>query len=95
MADFGPEGNRHFAQYKDVLTTSVRAGTKKLEDQVVDKPEFWIEVTSGMSGYFAVMLWNGSGFPEPWDTGMGRYRTSAQAEVEARQWAAEEELEFR
>ena len=72
MADFGEEGNRAFARYKDVLTTGVRNGSKKLDDQTVDKPTFWIEVTSGMSGYFAVMLWNGGGFAEPWDTGMGR-----------------------
>ena len=95
MADFGPEGNRDFAQYKDALTTGVRAGSKKLEGQTEEKPEFWIEVTSGMSGHFAVMLWNGEGFPEPWDTGEGRYRSSAEAAVEAKQWALEEQIEFR
>lgn len=55
----------------------------------------YITVTHGMSGYFAVMLWwntDMGGFYEPWDTGIGRYPTEAEAEAEAEQWADEEEL---
>lgn len=49
-----------------------------------------ISVTSGMSGHFAVHYWwNPEGFPEPWDTGFGRYATQLEAEAEARQWAAD------
>lgn len=88
MADFGPEGNRAFAAWKDVFTTKTRESGA----------EMWITVTSGMSGYFAVQMWRNpdmGGFDEPWDTGFGRYKTRAEAEVEAREWAAAEELEFR
>lgn len=57
----------------------------------------YITVTHGMSGYFAVMLWwnpDMDGFYEPWDTGMGRYSTSAEAEQEAMEWAEEEDLRY-
>jgi len=56
----------------------------------------FITTTSGMSGYFAVMVsWNPDpGFWEPWNTGFGRYATKAEAEVEGRIWAEAEELEF-
>lgn len=94
MADFGEAGNREFAQYRDVLTTGVRSGKTKLEGQTEDKPVFWLDVTCGGEGYFAVMMWNGEGYPEPWDTGEGRYRTRAEAEKEARTWADEEGLSF-
>lgn len=58
----------------------------------------YITVTSGLSGYFAVMLaWNPDlgGFYEPWETGVGRYRTAGEAEKEARAWADDEGVEYR
>ena len=58
----------------------------------------YITVTSGMAGYFAVMLWwnpDMDGFWEPWDTGFGRYADKAQAISEAKDWATAECLEYR
>jgi hypothetical protein len=49
-----------------------------------------ISVTSGMSGYFAVM-WDNDGAIQ---TGIGRYATAEEAAVEAREWAEAEELEY-
>ena len=61
----------------------------------VDRKETHIGVTSGMSGFFAVMYWwNPEGFWEPYQTCFGRYATRAEAEEEARQWAEAEELEL-
>jgi len=61
-----------------------------------------ITVTSGMSGYFAVEIaeyqeeYNGEKF---WDTdivqtGIGRYRTSQEAESEAKCWAESENIPY-
>lgn len=80
--------------YATRLRHDVNAG-KALVGQVIDKPEFWIEVTKGGAGYFAVMMWNGDGFPEPWETGDGRYGEPEPAMCEARTWAEAEGLEFR
>jgi len=71
-----------------------KADGGKIDGQV-KKPVYWIEVTSGMGGYFAVRLWDGMGYPEPWDAGFGRYATHEEAEEEARNWAECEELEYR
>jgi len=57
--------------------------------------KFWITTTSGMSGYFAVMMWNDGEMDEPWETGMDRYKTKSEAETEGRKWAEDEGLEFR
>lgn len=94
MADFGTDGNLAFAQFKDVLTTGVRSGRSKLNDQVIEKPKFWITITRGGSGYLAVMMWDGPGFHEPWDTGFGQYKNYDEAETEGRGWALEEGIEF-
>ena len=59
------------------------------------KPTYWVETTQGMRGYFAVMLWDGMGFAEPWDSGIGSYATASEAAVEAREWAEAEGIEFR
>lgn len=60
------------------------------------KKENFITTSLGIGGYFAVMMyWNPKGFWEPWTTGFGRYETKAEAEVEAREWAKAEGLEFR
>lgn len=62
--------------------------------------ERWITVTEGGAGWFAVHMWinrediPGQAFPEPWDSGYGRYATREEAEVEARAWAADEGLPF-
>jgi len=56
-----------------------------------------ITVTSGISGYFAVMIWwnpEMGGFAEPYQTGIGRYRSKSEAEIEGRRWAKDEELPF-
>jgi hypothetical protein len=69
--------------------------------------DHWIEVTQGMSGYFAVEMWINAEqeslfdgkplgpFPEPWDTGVGRYRTEAEACVEAWHLAESQGLPYR
>lgn len=55
----------------------------------------YVSVTSGMSGYFAVLYWwNPEGFTEPWQTGCGRYKEYARAVEEAKEWAKAEELEY-
>ena len=70
-------------------------------DEVAD-PDFFITVTHGISGYFAVLLGTdaeakkefGESFREPYNTGMGRYRTHEEAEFEAMEWAAAEEIPY-
>lgn len=58
----------------------------------------FITTTKGMSGYFAVMYhWSKTehgGFWEPYDTGMGRYATKAEAEAEAIAWSEMDQLDF-
>lgn len=56
-----------------------------------------ISVTSGMSGFFAVLYWwnpKDGGFPEPFETGSGRYSKTIQGELnainEAKNWAESE-----
>lgn len=80
---------------------------KAFAKQYKEKPEFcgvqypYITVTSGMSGYFAVLVWLNTEepdlgpFPEPYDTGEGRYETAAEAAEEGRIWAQMMELPFR
>lgn len=57
-----------------------------------------ITVTRGMSGYFAVMYHlareSYGTFPEPWDTGFGRYKTQAEAISEAQGWAEAEGIPY-
>ena len=58
----------------------------------------FIGVTQGMSGWFAVDYWlnpDMGGFIEPWQTGIGRYATRAEAEQEAADWAEAEQLPLR
>lgn len=60
----------------------------------------FITVTEGMSGFFAVHMWFNTedldfGFWEPYDTGMGRYATRDEAQVEAMAWADETGIEYR
>ncbi len=54
-----------------------------------------VTITKGMSGHFAVIVWwnpDMGGFWEPWDTGIGRYATEAEAYGEAEFIAKEEGL---
>lgn len=64
----------------------------------IENPDH-ITVTSGMSGYFAVHIsWqtDGSGgYWEPYDTGMGRYKTYKEAADEGKRWAVEEGIEYK
>ena len=56
-----------------------------------------ISVTSGMRGFFAVMLWwnpEYGGFWEPWQSGIGSYATEEEAIVDAKEWAEAEGLEY-
>lgn len=50
------------------------------------------------TGHAAVMIWwnpDMGGFLEPWDTGIGRYATQAEAEEWGRSWAEDVEVDFR
>ena len=58
-----------------------------------------IAVTSGMSGFFAVLYWwnpEDGGFPEPYSTGFGRYPMTTKGALdaidEAKHWAEAEEI---
>lgn len=65
------------------------ASEQKLDD--------YITVTSGMSGWFAVHVWwnaEEGGFYEPYQTGLGRYATEQEAEIEAQSWAKTEGLPY-
>jgi len=55
----------------------------------------WITTTFGMRGYFAVMMTDRDGFPEPVLTGIGSYKTIDGAQEEAKSWAEAEEMELR
>lgn len=72
--------------FGDDLRAKINGG-HQLSGQKVERPSFWIEVTKGGSGYFAVMLWDGDGYAEPWETGEGRYGEPEPAMCEARSWA--------
>ena len=56
-----------------------------------------IQITSGMRGFFAVLLTPDKelGFCEPWQTGIGSYGTHEKARPEAKSWAEAEELPYR
>lgn len=53
-----------------------------------------IVVTLLGGGWAAVMVGDYDGYPEPIQTGIGRYRTSAEAVPEARSWAAADEVPY-
>lgn len=62
--------------------------------------KYFITVTEGMSGFFAVHMWlneeeDFGPFWEPYVTGMGRYATREEAEVEAIEWAENTGMEYR
>lgn len=72
-----------------------KADRGELDGQTKAKPSYWIETMKGGAGWFACMVWDGMGYPEPWDTGVGRYATEAEAATEACNWAANERIEYR
>lgn len=61
----------------------------------------FITTTQGMSGFFAVHMWHNEEekdigpFWEPYDTGIGRWETREEAELEAIDWANMLEIEYR
>ena len=59
----------------------------------------YITVTRDMSGWFAmeVHYWEDGkgGFYEPYQTGIGKYRTREEAVEEGKAWAEAEGIEFR
>lgn len=74
---------------------------KKIEDISELKPgQHWITVQKLGSGWAAVDFWInpddegevGFPFPEPWQTGIGRYDTKEEAIKEAKGWALDEAL---
>ena len=67
---------------------------------VVEPTPMFVTTTHGMSGYFAVMMWYNTedgpeGFWEPWQSGIGRYKTKGPAIAEAKAWAESEGLEYK
>lgn len=53
---------------------------------------YYITTTHGMRGWFAVLMDDSCGFPEPVTTGYGSYKTSEEARKEAEEWAIVENL---
>jgi hypothetical protein len=54
----------------------------------------YITVTKGMSGWFAVMIVDTDGLPEPECTGIGRYALQSKAIAEGRFWAELDGIPF-
>lgn len=54
------------------------------------KANYWIETMKLGSGWAAVMLWDGDGYAEPYQTGVGRYEFEGEAIQEADGWAEAE-----
>lgn len=58
--------------------------------------KYYITVTSGMRGYFAVMIGvDKSGFSEPIQTSPVTCRSHEEAVFDAKSWARSEELEYK
>jgi len=53
---------------------------------------YYLTTSFGLRGYFAVLVDDSQGFPEPINTGFGSYITMEQALEEAKEWAAAEGL---
>lgn len=55
----------------------------------------FITTHKGGVGWMAVHVWwNPDGYFEPYQTGIGRYRTKEEAEADGRDWADAEDLKF-
>lgn len=52
--------------------------------------DYYVTVTSGMRGYFAMLVEGGC----PVQSGIGSYTTRDEAADEAREWAASENIRF-
>lgn len=77
----------------DITNAQASTASSTVPTSIAEKKNY-ISVTKGMA-YFAVEYWwNPGGFWEPWTTSYGRYRTKAEAEVEAKEWAEEDGLEY-
>lgn len=53
----------------------------------IDAPTKHVDITEGLSGHFAVIIWwnpDMGGFWEPWDVGEGCYATPVEAYLEAK-----------
>lgn len=77
--------------------------SRMTKDTVIKPGDHWWAVTRGMSGWFAVELWmnpgelphsSGGPFTEPWETGLGRYKTELEAQNEAYYNALATEMPF-
>lgn len=55
----------------------------------------YVSVTQGMRGYFAVLIDETNGFPEPVQTGIGSYASFKEAKIEAQEWARIEGIEYK
>lgn len=67
-----------------------------LKEPPADRKSY-VTTTEGMSGHFAVILWwnpDMGGFWEPWNTGIGRYKTAPEAAQEAKEIAEMEGLGY-
>lgn len=53
-----------------------------------------IQVTKGLAGWFAVMIADNEGFPQPECSGIGRYAEQRYAIMEGQQWADAEGIPF-
>jgi hypothetical protein len=63
-----------------------------------DDKKPYVTTTNSITGWMAVLLtWNAeepAGY-EPAQTGVGKYATKEEAEIEAKEWARDEGVEFR
>lgn len=84
---------------RDAFTTKMReqvdSGAMPVDEQVKEKPKFWSEAGKLGSGWAALLIWDGMGFPELWETGDARYGEPEPAIAEARSWAEAEGIEFK
>jgi hypothetical protein len=55
---------------------------------------YYITVTRGMRGWFAVMIISEKGYDEPWVSSPCSYETREEAEEEAVAWAQAENIRY-
>jgi hypothetical protein len=56
---------------------------------------YYLTTSHGLRGWFAVLVDDSNGFPEPVQTGYGSYETAEEARKEAEEWAIAENLKVR
>lgn len=59
------------------------------------KPKFYVAVMEGIRGWFACMMIEEDGFPEPWQSGILSFKTRAKAVTEGKIWAEAEGVEYK